>query len=74
MVQSTDGNPPRVELRVEEAPRSENLLIRAGQSEGGAGGHYSPRWYSGRSHRGGFGDLASSLGGGGSGGGGGGGW
>lgn len=39
-----------------------DVLSEAGQGEGGRNGHYSPRWYSGRSFDGDFGSLASDLG------------
>ena len=58
--------PYALALGVEQAwsEQFSDVLTQAGQAEGGRRGQYSPRWYSGGHHHGGFGDLASSLGGG----------
>jgi hypothetical protein len=56
--------PYALALGVEQAwsEQFSDVLARAGQAEGNRSGHYSPRWYSGRSFDGNFGSFASDLG------------
>jgi hypothetical protein len=56
--------PYALALGVEQAwsEQFSDVLARAGQAEGNRSGHYSPRWYSGRSFDGNFGNFASDLG------------
>ena len=58
--------PYALALGVEQAwsEQFSDVLAHAGQAQGGRNGHYSPRWYSGRSFDGDFGSFASNLGGG----------
>jgi hypothetical protein len=56
--------PYALALGVEQAwsEQFSDVLARAGQAQGNRSGHYSPRWYSGRSFDGNFGNFASDLG------------
>jgi Predicted membrane protein (DUF2207) C-terminal domain/Predicted membrane protein (DUF2207) N-terminal domain len=58
--------PYALALGVEQAwsEQFSDVLVQAGQAQGGRNGHYSPRWYSGRGFDGDFGSFASNLGGG----------
>jgi len=56
--------PYALALGVEQAwsEQFSDVLAQAGQQQGRRNGHYSPRWYVGRSFDGDFGSFASSLG------------